>query len=415
MKAILILAIKETKKKFLYTLTLILITTVSMLVCLLAVTDFGGFMFQKKSLIDTLHYPMKNILRLQYHSSKETHEFIEAEANFRTALKDTKGVNSIGRFDVTSITFEELKNNGDYQALNKQYLESNRSRHPEISRMIKVDQSLLSMVDIGVSEYPDLNGLEPVYVSDMYSDVISKGDRFTDSFSKTKYEVVGYFSTGNKWVSGDDIICYPTVSMDGMFLVPFSEYDNQDVMSSLSCLHNTYILLDTNTDMDRISSFISEIAEDYGLQVTAVPLENELAEYTNEVKQFAVNRFVLAVFIVAMAVCSVVLTFVSHTIMKKKQYGVLLANGYEMKDVTRCIVSEISMIVFSSAALAWLIQFLSLYKKDNLFREIYLLAHGTYGTLSIITIAVVITILSSVLPITKIKKCTPAELIGGTK
>lgn len=415
MKPVLILVFKEMKKKFLYTLTLILITTVSMLVCLFAVTDSGGFMFQEKSLKDTLHYPFENILRLQYHSPEETQEFIETEAIFRTALGDIEGVNSIGRFDVTGIEFGELKNNGDYQELNKQYLESNRTGHPEISRLIKVDQSLLSMVDIGVSEYPDLDGLEPVYVSDIYSDVISKGDRLTDAFSKTKYEVVGYFSAGNKWVSGDDIIRYPTISMDGMFLVPFSEYDNQDVMSSLSCLHNTYVLLDTNTDIYGMSSAISEMADGYGLQVTAVPLENELEEYANEMKQFAINRFVLAVFIVSMAVCSIVLTFVSHTIMKKKQYGVLLANGYEMKDVTLCIVSEICMTVFSSAALAWLIQFLSLYKNDNLFREIYLLAHCTYGTSAIITIAAVITVLSSVLPIAKIKKCTPSELIGGTK
>lgn len=415
MKPVLILACKEMKKKLLYTLTLVLITTVSMLVCLFAVTDSGGLMFQKKALIDTFHYPMENILRLQYHSSHETYEFIETEANFRTALRDMEGVIGAGRFDVTSIEFEELKNNSRYQELNKQYLENNRSRHPEISRLIKADQSLLSMVDIGVSKYPDLDGLEPVYVSDIYSDVIAKGDQLTDTFSKTRYEVVGYFSAGSKWVSGDDIIRYPTISMDGMFLVPFSEYDNQDVMSSLSCLHNTYVLLDTNTDIYGISDAISEIADDYGLQVTAVPLENELAEYTNEVKQFAINRFVLAVFIVSMTVCSIVLTFVSHTIMKKKQYGVLLANGYAMKDVTLCIVGEICMTVFSSAALAWLIQFLSLYKNDDLFREIYLLTHCTYGTSAVITIAVVITVLSSVLPIAKIKKCTPSELIGGTK
>lgn len=50
MKPVLILVFKEMKKKFLYTLTLILITTVSMLVCLFAVTDSGGFMFQEKSL-----------------------------------------------------------------------------------------------------------------------------------------------------------------------------------------------------------------------------------------------------------------------------------------------------------------------------------------------------------------------------
>lgn len=417
MKPVLILAFKEMKKKFLYTLTLILITTVSILVCLFAVTDSGGFMFQEKYLMDTLHFPMKNILRLQYHSSEETQEFIETEENFRAAIQDMEGVIGIGRFDVTSIEFEELKNNSDYQELSKDYLESNRSRHPEISRLIKADQSLLSMVDIGVSEYPALDGLEPVYVSEIYSDVISLGDRLTDTFSKTKYEVVGYFPVGSKWVSGDDIIRYPTISMDGMFLVPFSEYDNQDVMSTLSCLHNTYVLVDTNTDIDinGISSAIGEIADCYGLQVTAVPLENELAEYANEMKQFAVNRFVLAIFIVSMTVCSIVLTFVSHTIMKKKQYGVLLANGYEMKDVTLCIVSEICMTVFSSAALAWLIEFLSLYKNDDLFREIYLLAHCTYGSLAIITIAVVITVLSSVLPVVKIKKCTPSELIGGTK
>ena len=120
---------------------------------------------------------------------------------------------------------------------------------------MSIDEEMLSFIKGGITEYATTtSGLLPLYVSEIFKDILSEGQILTDERTGDQYEIVGYIPTGAKWVEEDDLIRFPLISLKGWFIAPFTEQSRNDIMTQLSSLHNTYILLSDSADINFLKS-----------------------------------------------------------------------------------------------------------------------------------------------------------------
>lgn len=250
MRTILILAAKELWKKKSQFLLTFLVSFIAMFTVLTAITNATSAVYQQKVFTERLGYDPKKILHLDYQQTSEAPSFAQVLTQFLFDLSTLPGVQATGQFDASGVYFSELKSWDAYLKINSKIVAGKKyENHPDVTQLLCVDASLLSMVKGGVSSYKEPNsGNLPIYASEIFQSILPIGTVLTEERTGETYELVGYFSNDLQWFSEDDLIRFPMVSMKGWFIAPFSKSSKQDIMSQLSCLHNTYLILDDNAD-----------------------------------------------------------------------------------------------------------------------------------------------------------------------
>ena len=415
MGAILKLALKEIKKKKFFTVLMFMVCLIAMHTVLTSITNATSAAYQQKIFERSLGYDMENVLHLDYHATDENQAFANVLSEYRNYIAELPGVKAVGQFDLTSMYFSELKALNAYLEINTEMVAGGKyENHPDITQLLSVDEEMLSFVTGGISEYAKIeSGNLPVYASEVFKSILPVGTLLTDDRTGEVYKVAGYFAIGCQWVAEDDLIRFPMVSMDGWFIAPFSAESKNDIMTQLSCLHNTYVLLSGDADIEYLKREIADYSIRHEFEATAITLAEEYDVYRLETKTFTTRQAAIAVFISLMAISSIIAVFTTNALLKRRQYGVLIANGLIQKDIVVCISAEITVIVFSSMLLAWLMKLAEFIRSTDLFREVLLTAHIQYTLPICLLVAVVLVIFATLTPAIKIFHYRPSELIGG--
>lgn len=415
MRPILQLALKEIRKKRFCTILMFVVCLIAMLTVFTSITNATSAICQQKIFDRNLGLEAGQILHLKYLQTDETAEFTTALADFRNYIETLPGVNAVGQFDATGINFSELKTFEEYVKINQKILENGVYKdYPERSQVLYVDEALLPLVKGGISAFASTQSTYlPIYASEVFKDVVPVGTFLTDERTGEMYEVVGYFSKGSQWVEEDDLIRYPLVSLDGWFIAPFSDEGRNDILTQLSSLHNTYVLLSETADEKILEQEICSYSFSHGFSATAISLSEEYELYRSETDTFTSRQIIIAIFISMMALTSIIAVFTTNTLLKRRQYGILIANGFTQKDIAFCIAAEIAIIVFSSTLVAWIIKFVEFRNNTDVFREVLMTAHIQYTLPVCLLIAVILVILATLFPAFKLFQYQPGDLIGG--
>jgi hypothetical protein len=409
------LSLKEIRKKKLFTLLMLLVCVIAMQTILSAVTNAASCFYQKKIFESGIGVDMGEVLHLNYRQTEENPEFAQTIRQYLDYIRKIPGVKTVGQFDAAGMYFSELETNEEYQALNGKLLAGKKyENHPAITQLLSVDEEMLTFVKNGITEYADApSGFLPLYASEVFQDILPPGTVLTDQRTGDKYEITGYIPKDAQWVEEDDLIRFPMFSLRGWFIAPFTEQSRSDIMTQLSMLHNTYVLLSDHADIADIQTQISEYSIRHGFEASAVLLSEEYETYRLETKTYTNRQIILAIFISVMAVSSIAAVFTTNTLLKKKRYGVLIANGFTRSDIAAEISAEIFMILFTSGALSWVLKWIEFKRSADLFQGVLLTAHLRYTLPLCSALAVILTGISAWIPITQVFRYQPSELIGG--
>lgn len=415
MRMILKFALKEIRKKKMYTLLMFMVCLIAMHTVITSITNAAGAAYQQKIFARSLGYAMENVLHLDYHVTSENEAFANVLSGYRDYIAELPGIKAASQFDLTGIYFSELKTSDAYRKINAEAVAGGKyENHPDITQLLRVDEELLPFVKGGISAYAETaSGNLPIYASEIFRRILPVGTQLTDDRTGEVYEVAGYFAKDSRWVEEDDLIRFPMVSMDGWFIAPFSAESKSDIMTQLSCLHNTYALLSKDADVESLKQEIADYARQHGFAATAGTLAEEYEIYRMETNTFTTRQAAIAGFISVMAISSMIAVLTTNTLLKRKQYGVLIANGLTKKDIALCIAAEITVIAFFSTLLAWLMKLAEFVRSTDLFREVLLTAHIQYTLPICFIVAAGLVIFATLIPASKVVQCQPSELIGG--
>lgn len=412
---LLMLSIREIRKKKFFSFLMLLVCVIAMQTVLSAFTNAASAAYQQKIFESNMGVDMEKVLHLNYQYTEESPEFANVIRQYLDYIKALQGVEAVGQFDATGMYFFELENMDEYKAINGELLKGQKyENYPGISQLLSVDEEILSFVKDGITEYTaTTSGLLPLYVSEVFKDILSEGQILTDERTGGQYEIAGYIPIDAKWVEEDDLIRYPLVSLNGWFIAPFTKQSRDDIMTQLSSLHNTYVFLSNHADIDFVKEQVSTYPLQHGFEASAVLISEEYKGYQSETAAFTRRQILLALFISIMAISSVTAVFTTNTLLKKKQYGIWIANGFTLSDIAAEIAIEIFIIIFCSGIFAWGMKWIELTRSIDLFKTVLLTVHIRYTLPICIILAFILTMIAVLIPITKLMKYQPCELIGG--
>ena len=268
MTGILKLSLKELKKKKFFSFLMLVVCTVAMHTVISSITNAASTTYQQMIFENNMGYELDTVLHLDYQYTEETSEFTEVLAQYRAYISSLNGVKAVGMLDVAGTYFSELNDSADYQMINAGIVAGSiYENYPAQAQLLCVDESLLGLVAGGISAYSQSSdGRLPIYASELFKRVLPMGMTLTDDRTGAQYEILGYVPTGSKWIDENDLIRFPMVSMDGWFIAPFTTENEADIMTQLSCLHNTYILLSENSDVVYLKQAITSYPEQHGFK-----------------------------------------------------------------------------------------------------------------------------------------------------
>ena len=412
---LLMLSIREIRKKKFFSFLMLLVCVIAMQTVLSAFTNAASAAYQQKIFESNMGVDMEKVLHLNYQYTEENPEFANVIRQYLDYIKALQGVEAVGQFDATGMYFSELENMDEYKTINGELLKGQKyENYPGISQLLSIDEEILSFVKGGITEYTaTTSGLLPLYVSEVFKDILSEGQILTDERTGGQYEIAGYIPIDAKWVEEDDLIRYPLVSLNGWFIAPFTKQSRDDIMTQLSSLHNTYVFLSNHADIDFVKEQVSTYPLQHGFEASAVLISEEYKGYQSETAAFTRRQMLLALFISIMAISSVTAVFTTNTLLKKKQYGIWIANGFTLSDIAAEITIEIFIIIFCSGIFAWGMKWIELTRSIDLFKTVLLTVHIRYTFPICIILAFILTMIAALIPITKLMKYQPCELIGG--
>jgi hypothetical protein len=415
MKVILYLAIRGLRNKKGSVLLLFLVSLIAMLTILSAITNAASAVYQQKSFADYLGYDMEKVLHLDYRQTEEDPSFAAVLQQYRQYIAGLPGVQAVGQFDAAGVYFSELKSWQPYLEINSRMVADGKyAGYPGITQLLCVDESLLPLVKGGIQEYGETAaGHLPVYASEVFAQILPVGTLLTDERTGEIYEVAGFFPKNSQWVAEDDLIRFPMVSLNGWLIAPFSEESQKDVMTQLSCLHNTYVLLTEDADAAAVQRAISDYPAQHGFEASANLLSEEYSQYCEETKTFSVRQAALAIFIAVMATTSMISVFAADCLLKKRQYGTLIANGCTLSDIALCMGAEIALIILPAALLAWICKLVEFERSTDLFRGVLLSVHIHDALPLCLGISAMLVAAATAIPSVRILHYQPSTLIGG--
>ena len=414
---ILRLALTGLFRKRFYSLLLLAVCFSAMQTVLSGITGAAGFFCQQKIFEASVSVELDRVLHLDYQDTEESPEFAGVIRQYLDYIGTLPGVAAVGQFDAEGVYFSELKDLEAYKSVNGELLKGQKYEdYPGISQLLHADAAMLPFVEGGVTGYADPgNGSLPLYVSEVFREILPIGQTLTEERTGERYEVIGYIPKGSVWVEEDDLIRFPVVSLDGWFLAPFSGQSRSDIMTQLSCLHNTYVFLADGADTGLIREQIAAYPRQHGFAASSRLLSEEYGDYQAETGAFTTRQVLLAGFITVMAGSSVTAVFAVSALLKRQQYGIWMACGFSRSAVAAEILLELFIVLLGAGLLAWGVQWVGLMRSTDLFRGVLLKAHTGCTLPACILLAVLITGMGALIPLNRLFHTSPGELIkGGT-
>lgn len=406
------LAIRELRNNPLWSILGLIICFICFNTVFASLTNIGASVYQRKEFEENINIDLNNINHLYFNNIEENEDYI---ARVNSFIKEIKDRYAVGRYDQTGEYFLEIKDNDKYININQKILNITGSKYnkkPDISRVIYVDEEIFNIIKGINIEYDSDGKYTPIYVSESFKEIIPSGTLLTSQIRKEQFEVCGYIDNNLSFFDENDVIRFPLISLDGYFIAPLPESYDIDIMSTLSTLHNVFVISDVD-----IREELKAAASEYNLDIEVILLSEEYSQYKDEEEYFVKAQTVLAVFISIMALSSLISIFSADTLLKKRDYGIYLSNGYSRFDVLRIIFNKIMIIVFSSIIISYSNKYINLLRSDSvsirLFKNILIKSYIYYSLPMGILLALVIVIISVIIPAVKIFSFEPHELISG--
>ena len=406
------LAIRELRNNPLWSILGLIICFICFNTVFASLTNIGASVYQRKEFEENINIDLNNINHLYFNNIEENEDYI---ARVNSFIKEIKDRYAVGRYDQTGEYFLEIKDNDKYININQKILNITGSKYnkkPDISRVMYVDEEIFNIIKGINIEYDSDGKYTPIYVSESFKEIMPLGTSLTSQIRKEQFEVCGYIDNNLSFFDENDVIRFPLISLDGYFIAPLPESYDIDIMSALSTLHNVFVI----TDVD-IREELKAAASEYNLDIEVILLSEEYSQYKDEEEYFVKAQTVLAVFISIMALSSLISIFSADTLLKKRDYGIYLSNGYSRFDVLRIIFNKIMIIVFSSIIISYSNKYINLLRSDSvsirLFKNILIKSYIYYSLPMGILLALVIVIISVIIPAVKIFSFEPHELISG--
>lgn len=389
-------------------------------------TNMFRYVYHNLELGEMLQYGQERSLMLRINYTEETQQYVKSINQLVDYVTHIDGVKAAGSYDETSAYFKELEKNKDYMDVNRVGFKNTfKMEKLGVTDAVYVTPGLEQLCKLelneGEKDFQDeiKNGITPVLVGYSYRKVIPVGTVLTNKDTNKKYQVTGILKKGERWYGDVDAIGSDTECLDYKMIVCRTQDEirkSEDIMTTLCTISSSYILLNKDADRNLVNDSITAKAKELGVSVSAIPMTKVLDEYAKSYEKNLNTSIFMAVIFILFSVISVSSATLVSILLDKSEYGIMYANGMSGRDISLKIIFENGYMMFVSACIAYLFRtYLILKSRYGAFSILLRRIHFRLTLPFVVVIALMITVIASILPIFILRRMKPVELIGGNE
>ncbi len=228
-----------------------------------------------------------------------------------------------------------------------------------------------------------------------------------DEFSNMTYIVADVLKEGSKWLD-DDISYGMYIDLDNCIVKSLDAHlDTDDYLIANGC-HNICFQTGSRDEAESVKNEVMDCSEKRGLEIYSIYSLKEKLQWSRNELNSEKEELILSIVLFVVAVLAMLISSLITIHIRKKDIGILYANGYSTREISIMYVLEnvakiiVAYIVASSY---WSVNQYQIYDWNVSIMWALLPVSGIIAGLLIV--------LSSLLPFITIHKLNPVELIGG--
>lgn len=389
-------------------------------------TNMFRYVYHNMELGNMLEFGQERTLMLRINYTEETEQYVKRINKLVDYIAHIDGVMAAGSYDETSAYFQELEKNKDYMDVNRVGFKNTfRMEKLGVTEAVYVTPGLEQLCKLellkGEKDFQNQikNGIIPILVGYSYREVAPVGTVLTNKETNRKYQVTGILKKGERWYGDVDAVGSDTVCLDYKMIVCRTQDEiqqSEDIMVTLCTISSSYILLEKDADKISVKSSISEKAKELGLSVSAITMREVLNEYAESYKKSLDTSIFMAAIFILFSVISISSATLVSILLEKSEYGIMYANGLSGRDISLKVFFENGYMMFVSVCVAYLLRtYFILKSRYGAFSILLRRIHFRLTLPFVILIALMITVIASILPILILRRMKPVELIGGNE
>ncbi|MFD2170489.1 ABC transporter permease [Tumebacillus lipolyticus] len=415
---------KSLFKKKIASLLILLQLTISLYMLITSVIQMNSTNFQENQFEKHFNKDMNTMVHLTIQSNDDSKQYTKSYFDLQTFISNMPEVNAIGAYDLTNTSFKELETDAAFLQLRKNITAGTfKERFPQAVEFLNVEAGASKIIELKVSEGRSFvtsdfergtNVAIPLLSGAAYKEILQIGTILTDSNTQQKYQVVGFLADNSRWFSDSNYIRLPFIELDDKFVAPFS-YLEEDAMWLHSRSDKLFYELKDTQDFETVKNAITVKAKALNLPVQSITVADELAAFKKDNQKEITFIVVVSSVLGLMTLFGLVSVMLSTIVARKREFGIRIMVGTTMRYIQLLIWGEIFVLTTLSSLIATLILY---FQKKNDQQEWAGVVNEMNDVtievmLSAVAIAFVFSLLASFIPIMRLRKLQPREMVGG--
>lgn len=383
------------------TVALVVIITITLAILNIAATDYYQSIYKILRIKEIVEEPVDEACYIQnlYMPALDDMDYSTHMTQFMADVKELSEIEYCGRYYESSIFISTSAGNY-YDGL-------------ELDTLI-VDEELLALCGVEYQVYDDIeinSEALPLILGANVENKYSHGQLvYVDG---VLYQIVGSLNEGSVWIASylttsDDA----DMSLDDMVIIFWDEDYIAPTGDFGGYLYgsNMYAVLKNSADFDAAYEKISDIAAEYNLVMKLETMSDQLAQIRQQNIADINEHLVIFIFIFLICIISTSSVSMVGILLQKKIYGTLTACGVATKDFVKMFIIKNGLLIVLSTAISVIYRIHSI-SSGGVNVELLMRIETTYTLRFIIGVAVVVLVLTSIMPIAYFTSLTPSEMI----
>lgn len=336
------------------------------------------------------------------------------------------GVKAMGSYFETSVTPYGFNKHKNYIELNRKlYKNTIKEEMANVTTTLYLDAGSHSLTKFHMqsgrnftsSDFTTLSRNNiPILVGANYEDIFPVGSTFKADWydgEKLEYKVIGILNNDNKWLSAGGYVSDLGFKLDNMFVTLMT--DKQKFGTPLDVvvrIQSTFIQLEGDADNEVIKRQIKDKANELHLVTpTLNTVQQDIDVYQENVRDLLRINLFSATFFLFISIIGMITVSLSSINERMYEIGIKRTIGYSILDIIMMIVTELFMLIFVSATLAWTIFY---QYKINSSAATFMPVADTLNAhlfMNFTITGVFIVLLTFILPIIKLNRLEPTQFI----
>lgn|GEM_PF-1877443 len=403
--------------------------TITIFVLMEVITQVQLISYQEAQIKKYLNLDMNKTIRLEILNINLTEDSKLKIIKFENYIKNLKGIEDIGGYDLTRTSFIELSNNREFLNLRKTLTTGSfKANYPNVIEIFKMEKGISELIKINIVEggnfidtdFETHQKIMPILIGNKYAGILRLNDVITDEFSGAKYQVIGFIGDNNFWFNDQDYISNSMISLDDKFVAPYTAEEEQTLEPVVCKCGSLFYTVNNLNELINIKEQIEQKANELHFSIKMQSVKEDLAAYKTENMELIYYNLFFCLFVGIMSLLGLIVTTTSLIVSRKKEFGIRMTAGASKRYIKALLFEENLIVIGVSSVIANLIIIylnyqlkLEAIEDGQLINPLYNI-NGETILISII-IVILISFISIIIPFKKVNQLNPAELIGGTQ